>query len=86
MSIVCYVLVLWLGGSFAFFVWLCVPAKKANVPPNALAISGTNYILQSMSLRFHYFALANKIRLWNGCVGNGFKTALNFCKISVTSC
>jgi hypothetical protein len=31
------VLVRWLGGSFAFFVWLCAVGKNANVPPKALA-------------------------------------------------
>jgi hypothetical protein len=25
----------WLGGSFAFFVWLCVVGKNANVLPKA---------------------------------------------------
>jgi len=33
----CLSLVRWLGGSFAFFVWLCVFGKNANVPPKALA-------------------------------------------------
>jgi hypothetical protein len=32
------VLVRWLGGSFAVFVWLCAFGKTANVPPNALAL------------------------------------------------
>jgi len=32
------VLVRWLGGSFAFFVWLLAVGKNANVPPNALAL------------------------------------------------